>query len=283
MRLRLILRGPDRLTSACTEFDVDGEKDAAYVIGRDAAACWTIPDPERLLSKSHCRINVAGRKFLLTDLSTNGVRVNNVAVPPRLALELSHGDVLQLADAVIAVEINDHPLLTVGSSAGAAVPPSFDSRGFVAEASGGAAESAGGTSPGIVFSDGPFGQDPLPLSIAKSPPNGLIEAVGGPGSREIIGDWWKEAPDAAEDKPPEAVHNRAVRESDSSIRFLGILNSFDAKGSDVVTSSQKRIADEIGLFARAVGSAAMVLQEDERRRFLDRLVETLRSDAAGDE
>lgn len=45
-------------------------------IGRAAGNDWVLPDPERLLSKTHCVIAATGGRYLLTDLSTNGVFVN---------------------------------------------------------------------------------------------------------------------------------------------------------------------------------------------------------------
>ena len=47
------------------------------VIGRGTDSDWTLPDPERHLSKQHCRIEFRGDRYYLVDTSKNGVFVND--------------------------------------------------------------------------------------------------------------------------------------------------------------------------------------------------------------
>ncbi len=51
------------------------------MIGRGAENDWVMSDAERTLSKTHCRIDQSGDGFLLTDLSTNGVFINEETLP----------------------------------------------------------------------------------------------------------------------------------------------------------------------------------------------------------
>jgi predicted component of type VI protein secretion system len=45
------------------------------VIGRGTDSDWMLPDPERHLSKQHCRIEFRGDRYYLVDTSKNGVFV----------------------------------------------------------------------------------------------------------------------------------------------------------------------------------------------------------------
>lgn len=74
-------------------------------IGRAAGNDWVLPDPERLLSKTHCVIAAAGGRYVLTDLSTNGVFVNGAStrVPRDGQVELTDGDEFRLGDYLIRV------------------------------------------------------------------------------------------------------------------------------------------------------------------------------------
>jgi type VI secretion system FHA domain protein len=74
-------------------------------IGRAAGNDWVLPDPERQLSKTHCVIAAVGGRYLLTDLSTNGVFVNGAAerVPRNGEIELTDGDEIRLGEYAITV------------------------------------------------------------------------------------------------------------------------------------------------------------------------------------
>src|SRR5215475_8208881 len=53
------------------------------VIGRGGDSDWQLPDPERHLSKQHCRIEFRGDRYYLVDTSKNGVFVNDSIEPLR--------------------------------------------------------------------------------------------------------------------------------------------------------------------------------------------------------
>jgi type VI secretion system FHA domain protein len=50
-------------------------------IGRGAENDWVLADPDRTLSKNHCRIDASDGGFMLTDLSTNGVFLAGAGQP----------------------------------------------------------------------------------------------------------------------------------------------------------------------------------------------------------
>ena len=101
-------------------------------IGRGADNGWVLADPDRTLSKNHCRIDASEHGFMLTDISTNGVfldgaqqpvgRGHSVALedgdsftvgPYRMVAEVSDGDEYRdsLADGQESVSAGISPLV----------------------------------------------------------------------------------------------------------------------------------------------------------------------------
>jgi type VI secretion system FHA domain protein len=77
------------------------------VIGRGRDSDWTLPDPERHLSKQHCRIEFQGDRYYVVDTSKNGVFINDSIEPLRHGnmAELKDGDRLMLGDYELEVRI----------------------------------------------------------------------------------------------------------------------------------------------------------------------------------
>lgn len=80
-------------------------------IGRGAGNDWVLPDPEKLLSKTHCRIDFVGDHYAITDTSTNGVFINGAAAPLGRgnSAVLSDGDRLTLGHYEINVQLTASP------------------------------------------------------------------------------------------------------------------------------------------------------------------------------
>jgi type VI secretion system protein len=77
-------------------------------IGRSERNDWVLPDPERHLSKTHCVISVEGSRYVLTDVSTNGVHINGARQPTTRdsRVVLTDGDEFRLGDyTVVAQEV----------------------------------------------------------------------------------------------------------------------------------------------------------------------------------
>jgi type VI secretion system protein len=77
-------------------------------IGRAPGNDWVLADPDRQLSKTHCVIVAAGGRYMLTDLSTNGVYVNGATerVPREGQIELTDGDDFRIGEYVIRLSEN---------------------------------------------------------------------------------------------------------------------------------------------------------------------------------
>jgi type VI secretion system protein len=79
-------------------------------IGRGPGNDWVLPDPTRFLSKEHCVIASEGGSFILTDLSSNGIYINDEdrATTRDSRVPLKNGDKLRLGEYVINVsEVDD--------------------------------------------------------------------------------------------------------------------------------------------------------------------------------
>jgi type VI secretion system FHA domain protein len=76
-----------------------------FTIGRGTECDWELPDPSRLLSRVHCMIERVGSRFTITDVSTNGTRLNGAREPlgRNVSAELSDADVLELGEYRIQV------------------------------------------------------------------------------------------------------------------------------------------------------------------------------------
>lgn len=86
-------------------------------IGRDKSNHWCLADPDRILSKSHCRIESQPQGFLLQDLSTNGVYLNQAsqAIGKGNSVILNDGDRFRISDYDIRVCIEESPSVNAGA------------------------------------------------------------------------------------------------------------------------------------------------------------------------
>ncbi len=82
------------------------------LIGRDPVAqlgaqIWELPDPERVISRIHARIEYRDGTYHLIDTSTNGVFVNEATEPlgKGREIELKDGDTLTIGDYQIRVSL----------------------------------------------------------------------------------------------------------------------------------------------------------------------------------
>lgn len=248
MKLKLVLKGPERLMGAQLEKTLEN---GSLVVGRSPAAGWVLPDPEKIVSKAHCRIDTDFNGFVLTDTSTNGVHVNDEPVgfgPPRL---LSDGDVLRLGDAVVVVRIES------AAPSQPVMPPE----------------------PAIGI-DGPFGTpEPAPppsVSVPDSPSSAPVPA--GAQGAAILDDWWK--PDAPLGSVPESnpVDISPQETQDAILHTTTPKESLPSEGGDVAFLVDSLADIDLPALARAVDAASTVLPEDERRRFHERLRDLLKGD-----
>lgn len=81
------------------------------VIGRDPACDWAIPDQKRHLSGRHAVISCEDDGFHITDISTNGVFVNNQEQPlgRNHTVKLSDSDRLSMGNIEFVVRLQLDP------------------------------------------------------------------------------------------------------------------------------------------------------------------------------
>ena len=78
-------------------------------VGRGASNDWVLPDPEQNLSRTHCAVTAEGGRFVLTDLSSNGMHVNGAqqATERDSRIVLTDGDRFKLGDYTITATLID--------------------------------------------------------------------------------------------------------------------------------------------------------------------------------
>ncbi|WP_432464163.1 type VI secretion system-associated FHA domain protein TagH [Agarivorans sp. QJM3NY_33] len=113
MDLCLSVMSYHRFTSGVEEkkhfFSDSGE--SVLTIGRASQCSWCLPDPERVISSRHARVEFNQGVFWLYDTSTNGVFVNRSVEPIEKdkPYQLVDGDILAIGDYEIAVNLSALP------------------------------------------------------------------------------------------------------------------------------------------------------------------------------
>lgn len=91
--------------SAPTRVEIAVTKDA-FVIGKKAELCDGVIGFNKMISRSHCRINRRGSQYTITDLqSANGTYVNRVRLQPNQPYSIKNGDIVRLANSDFQVSI----------------------------------------------------------------------------------------------------------------------------------------------------------------------------------
>lgn len=83
---------------------VDG---ASFTIGRGVESDWTLPDPDRVLSKRHCIVAARGEGWVVTDSSSNGTFLNGHSIDPNVPHPLREGDRLTFGAYEIEARLDD--------------------------------------------------------------------------------------------------------------------------------------------------------------------------------
>jgi type VI secretion system FHA domain protein len=92
---------PDQPQAIHARFGAHGGR-----IGRSNTCALPLPSPDRYISREHLEIRCRDGKFTLKVISkVNGCSVNDNAVPPGSAVELAHGDKIQIGDYVLLAEL----------------------------------------------------------------------------------------------------------------------------------------------------------------------------------
>jgi type VI secretion system FHA domain protein len=92
---------PDQPQAIQAKFGANGGR-----IGRSNTCSLPLPSPDRYISREHLEVRCRNGKFSLKVISkVNGCSVNDSAVPPGAAVELTHGDRIQLGDYLLVAEL----------------------------------------------------------------------------------------------------------------------------------------------------------------------------------
>jgi len=186
------------------EFDERGG-----VIGRGRRSDWVLPDPDRFVSGTHAEISFDGERFYITDVSTNGLFLNESTVPLGKGARwpVSDGDRMALGDFVIAARIIEGapPAMSAPAmSAPAAAAPSVDIDSLLEPAA--APANTPATAPAPPLADLPAPPSPPPVAApapaapapVPPPPPRLVTTAAPPPLPDVE----PEPPAAPEDEDP---------------------------------------------------------------------------------
>ena len=91
--------------NAPTRVEIVVTKDE-FVIGKKPELCDGVIDFNKMISRSHCKINRRGNQYTITDLqSANGTFVNKIKLQPNQPHLINNGDVIRLANSDFQVSI----------------------------------------------------------------------------------------------------------------------------------------------------------------------------------
>ena len=95
-----------------------------FSIGRSQDNHWTLPDPQRFMSGTHCWLEERGGTWYLTDTSTNGTYINgsDKRVEKNDSVKLRTGDRIKLGDYELEVSVDDQPGAVAESASAGATP-----------------------------------------------------------------------------------------------------------------------------------------------------------------
>ncbi len=83
-----------------------------FAIGRGTDNDWTLPDPDRSLSKRHCSFELRDHAWFVTDTSSNGTALNGRMLEPGVAQMLREGDQLAFGPYEFAAHPGTSPAWT---------------------------------------------------------------------------------------------------------------------------------------------------------------------------
>ena len=102
---------PDQPQAINARFGANGGR-----IGRSNTCSLPLPSPDRYISREHLEIRCRDGKYSLKVISkVNGCSVNDNAVPPGAAVELSNGDRIQLGDYLLVAELQGGAAAVAGA------------------------------------------------------------------------------------------------------------------------------------------------------------------------
>ena len=100
VKLRIIaMNAPTRVEIAVTKDE--------FIIGKKQELADGVVSFNKMISRSHCKINRYGSQYTVTDLqSANGTYVNKVRLQPNQPCQIKNGDIIRMADSDFQVSIS---------------------------------------------------------------------------------------------------------------------------------------------------------------------------------
>ncbi len=187
---------PDQPQAIHARFGANGGR-----IGRSNTCSLPLPSPDRYISREHLEIRCRDGRYSLKVISkVNGCSVNDNAVPPGAAVELSNGDRIQLGDYLLVAELQAEsrakdPLSAFGYSASTRAD-SLDMMASLAPAPPptGARDSQFDTSPN-------WAQPVVPAARRAAPVAPLAHQIETDPSATALGQMLDAAPSASRTRP----------------------------------------------------------------------------------
>ncbi len=103
-----------KLTIINSDINLDVRKEVVFdhqggVIGRKEGSDWVLPDAKRFISSRHAIIRFEDNGFLLGDLSTNGIYINDASSPIGNGnfVRINSGDQFKIGDYNILISVQD--------------------------------------------------------------------------------------------------------------------------------------------------------------------------------
>ncbi len=126
MSLHLVITSYHKITPGqCSEMTLDS---GILQIGRGPDNDWVLPDPDRLISTSHCTIQYSDGNYTLTDNSTNGVEFVTSCIRLRRgnSERITDGEVIRIGDYEIQARIKQLQAFDPVSAMPGTDPMSFE-------------------------------------------------------------------------------------------------------------------------------------------------------------
>lgn len=261
MVMELVVRAlrcppPDQPQAINARFGASGGR-----IGRSNTCSLPLPSPDRYISREHLEIRCRDGKYSLKVISkVNGCSVNDNAVPPGAAVELSHGDRIQLGDYLLVAELQTtstakDPLAAFGYSANARAD-SLDMMASLAPAPASAAarDSQFDTSPN-------WAQPVVPAARRTPPAPPMSHQIESDPSATALGQMLDAAPSASRTRPePPAGRAPAFGRDDTGASALDAFLGLDG-GLLSKPAAQAPLSDQAqGLYRQQDVNVAMPAQ-----------------------
>ena len=248
---------PDQPNAINARFGANGGR-----IGRSNTCSLPLPSPDRYISREHLEIRCRDGKYSLKVISkVNGCSVNDNAVPPGAAVELSNGDRIQLGDYLLVAELQAEsrakdPLAAFGYAASTRAD-SLDMMASLAPApaSAGSRDSQFDTSPN-------WAQPVSATPKRAPPPSPITHQIETDPSATALGQMLDAAPSASRTKPANSAGRAPAFGPDPGASGASALDAFlGLDGGLLGTPASAPMSDQAqGLYRQQDVNVAMPAQ-----------------------